>query len=420
MKLYAKELAAALPPAIFNVCSAFKDNGYNCWLVGGCVRDYFLQHRFADYDMVTDARPEETQKIFKNTVDIGSQYGTILVKEEGLEIEVTTLREESGYTDGRHPENVVFCNDLKTDLARRDFTINSIAYDPLKREIYDYYNGLDDLQNKIISTVGEPKKRFSEDGLRLMRACRFVAQLNFELDDNIFLALQEKKDMLLQVSAERISAEFLKLLQAPAVDEGLMVLKETGLLEILFPKIDSFDDEQWQYLLEIIKTADPELRLLVLVKIFQDVYGPAEAERWLTDLKVKKETVRMYTRVLKFISFVYDRHMTDASLRNFVRELKKETVPLWISLYKLLVTFLGTMTRSELKRMEDRFNKTIDAPLNYEDLAISGDDLIKLGIPEGEKVGHVLQKLLDIITEYPAKNTWSQLIGYAREIKKTL
>ncbi|MFH1428639.1 MAG: CCA tRNA nucleotidyltransferase [Candidatus Margulisiibacteriota bacterium] len=420
MKLYAKELAAALPPAIFKVCSVFKDNGYNCWLVGGCVRDFFLRHRFSDFDMVSDARPDETQRIFKNTVDIGSQYGTILVKEDGLEMEVTTLREESGYADGRHPENIVFCNDLKTDLARRDFTINSIAYDPQKREIYDYYNGLDDLQNRIISTVGDPDKRFSEDGLRLLRACRFVAQLNFELDDNVFLALQENKDMLLQVSAERISAEFIKLLKAPAVDEGLMVLKETGLLETLFPKIDSLNDEIWKYLLEIIKTADPELRLLILAKLFQDTYGAVDTEQLLINLKIKKETIRIYIQVLRFINFVYDKHMTDASLRNYIQRLKKETVPLWLSLYKLLAGFSGSMSQSEQKRMEDRFKKVIDSPLSYEDLAISGDDLIKLGIPEGAKVGHVLQKLLDIIIEYPSKNTWSQLIGYAREIKKTL
>ena len=264
MKLYVRELLSTIPSDVLKVCQTLHEHGFRSWLVGGCLRDYFLKQKFSDIDLATDAIPSDIQSIFPNTEDIGSSYGTVLVKEGSSRIEITTLRVESGYGDNRHPDKIAFCKDIKTDLGRRDFTINGLAYNPIKKEVVDYYAGLDDLHNRLIKTIGAPSKRFSEDALRLIRACRFVAQLNFELEENTFMALQENGELLANISRERIAKEFKKLLSAKWADEGLMVMRDTGLLDHTYPVLNKLDESAWDEWFALIKLSDPELRVLIM------------------------------------------------------------------------------------------------------------------------------------------------------------
>ncbi|MFA5928788.1 MAG: CCA tRNA nucleotidyltransferase, partial [Candidatus Margulisiibacteriota bacterium] len=416
MKLYVKELASQIPATVLKVCQTYKDNGFQCWLVGGCLRDYFLVHNFQDIDLATDALPAETQDLFAHTTDIGSAYGTILVKEDGMALEVTTLRQEDDYADGRHPEQVVFAKDLKADLARRDFTVNSLAYDPLSRELFDHYNGLNDLQNKLLKTVGDPRKRFREDGLRLMRACRFIAQLGFELEDQTFLALQETKNALKKISQERTASEFNKLIEAPFAEDGLRAMLETGLLEIKFPELASFSEEQWQRSWPLLKLAEPGWRSLVLAKLISDEQGIKTAERFLQNLKYNKAQIASYLLIIANLRILYDKQATDSALRAFIQKIGKGNTLLWLKLYQVFDSLYNNHSASELKKMEKRFQELCLDPLTIEELALKGDDLLKMGIPKGPRIGQIMRKLLEIVIEYPQKNSWSQLIGYAKEL----
>jgi len=416
VKLYVKELAASLPSEVLSVCQTIQDNGFQAWLVGGCLRDFFRQNTYSDIDLATNALPAEIQAIFDNTVDIGSKYGTILIKIGLQKFEVTTLRQESTYTDSRRPDSVIFCNDLSLDLARRDFTINSLAFEPLKKELIDLYGGLDDLQSRLLRTVGDPVKRFSEDGLRIMRACRFVAQLNFELEDQTYMAMQQELNTLELISVERLANEFDKLLKAPFVNEGLLIMKDTGVLDLLFPEFADLPDELWSKLVLFLNQAEPELRWLILADFCQRLVGFSALSDWLAKWQLSRVELDQIIRVLKKADFCYDRQMSDSALRIFIREVGLDILPQWLKFYKRKALNETQHSEAFLLRMQKRFEELALDTFNIDSLAISGDDLLKLGVPQGPKIGQVLNKLLDIVTEYPSKNTWSQLIGYVKNL----
>src|SRR5271170_7392604 len=225
-KTIAREIVARLQHA-----------GFAAFWVGGCVRDFLLGREPQDFDIATDAKSEQVEKIFKRTVAVGKKFGVIVVVENKHQFQVATFRAEADYKDGRRPEKVVFAN-AEADAFRRDFTVNGLFYDPISKKTHDWVGGEKDLRAKIIRTIGKPEERFAEDHLRLLRAIRFAAQLDFEIEPNTFAAIKSLAPKIKLISAERIRDELLKLFSPPHAARGLVLLHDSGLLEHILPELD--------------------------------------------------------------------------------------------------------------------------------------------------------------------------------------
>jgi poly(A) polymerase len=218
------------------IVSRLQNAGHEAYWVGGCVRDLLLAKEPHDYDIATSARPEEIESLFQRIVPIGRKFGVLLVVEAGQQFQVATFRSETDYRDGRHPNQVTF-SDALADARRRDFTINGLFFDPVREALHDWVGGKADVNSKTIRTIGQPNNRFDEDHLRLLRAVRFAAQLDFEIEQETFRALQANARKILGVSAERIRDELLKLFRPPHARRGLDLLRESGLLDHVLPEI---------------------------------------------------------------------------------------------------------------------------------------------------------------------------------------
>ena len=226
-----------VPKDVCSLCRSLKEAGYRGWIVGGCTRDLLLEREVHDWDIATDAHPEQVSRVFRRVIPTGIKHGTVTVLINGVGYEVTTLRGEGTYSDGRHPDSVSFVEDIDDDLARRDFTVNAIAYDPLEDTWTDPFGGRQDLEARIIRAVGEPLERFDEDGLRILRAARFVATLGFELDPATQQAMAERMSKLRCVSYERVRDELLKTLVSDQPSRGLRIMQQTGAFEAVLPEL---------------------------------------------------------------------------------------------------------------------------------------------------------------------------------------
>ena len=219
--------------AAIQIVKRLRGAGYEALLAGGCVRDMLLKRRPSDYDVATDAKPNDVMKLFRRTLKVGAKFGVVVVLVDKIQIEVATFRTESGYADGRHPTQVRFATAAE-DAARRDFTINAMFYDPVAKKVIDYYRGQADLKNKIIRTVGEPAERFGEDYLRMLRAVRFSTQLGFAIDPQTKSAICNQAGHITKISGERIAAEIEGILVSPNRAQGVQLLIETGLAGFIF------------------------------------------------------------------------------------------------------------------------------------------------------------------------------------------
>lgn len=250
-------------PAVESIYHTLQGRGYKAFLAGGCVRDALLGLQAHDLDVATDATPDEIEKLFAKTIEVGKSFGVMRVIINGADIEVATFRNDLTYKDGRRPEGVRFSSPQE-DALRRDFTVNALFYDLASQKVLDFVHGEADLRRSVLRTVGEPSLRFKEDHLRLLRAARFVAQLDFVLEEKTFAAIQSLASLVKTVSGERLRDEMGKLLKAKAVPQGLEVMRKTGLLEQLFPfrlrdnswRGDYGAQETWQRLALFCRTAE--------------------------------------------------------------------------------------------------------------------------------------------------------------------
>ena len=288
-----------IPEEVSSVAAGLRSAGFEAYLVGGCVRDLFLKRTPKDWDITTNAKPEDIQRIFPDSY-YTNDFGTVGVKreteDESLQIiEVTPYRTESGYSNKRHPDHIEFGNSLEEDLARRDFTINAIAYDESKGQIIDPYNGQKDIDIKVLRTVGNPEERFEEDALRLMRAVRLVAELNFAMDADTAAAIKEKGPNLKHISKERIHDEFVRIINSDQPMMALVLAQQLGILEYIASDLTrgiGVDQNQahsydvFGHLLRAVQHAadkgwDFDVRLAAL---FHDVSKP-ETRRWSDEKK---------------------------------------------------------------------------------------------------------------------------------------
>lgn len=455
-----------LDPGVVKIVEELTRGGHEAWIVGGAVRDLLLGIPSDDWDVTTSATPEEIQPLFKECF-YDNEYGTVKVAgkhiREQFEIaegkvdddalyDITTYRSESGYSDKRRPDNVSWGKTIEEDLKRRDFTINAMGLRILKGEydceLVDPYGGKADLDNKMIRAVGEAGERFEEDALRIMRAIRLSAQLGFVIEPATLDALKQKVANLKAISMERIGGEMMKLLGAQHAADGVAMMVNTGIMELIIPELlvtksvkqgGHHIHDVYTHSLEALRacpSSDSVVRLATLLHdIDKPVVSKAGGERGVTfynhevsgartakaiaqRLKLpKRDQDRVFTLV-RWHMFVYDSKMTDASIRRFIRRVGKENIHDMMALRVGDRVGGGSKATSwRLTELQKRIGEQLYEPLSLKDMKIDGSDVMRiLKAKPSKKIGEILNALFEEILEDSAKNTKEYLEGRVKEL----
>ena len=397
MKYIAQENLVAL-------ARIFNKHSYSLYLVGGAVRDYILKKENSDYDLTTSATPDEVKVMFKRTIDTGIKHGTVTVIFSGEHYEITTFRTEGDYSDSRHPDSVTFVRSLEEDLKRRDFTINALACDIITGEIIDLHGGTDDLEKGIIRAIGIPEDRFNEDALRMFRACRFAAKLDFTIEENTLKAIKSLHGNIRKVSVERIKDEMDKLLLSPCPVRGLEYLENTGLMEEIIPEITLTNS-----LKEAIRRAkENNLPLTSLYAILFSGMSAQDTEKALMHLKASNREKKEITLLSSGLGNIpYDN--TPVSIRRLIKKYGKENI---LPLFTLRRAY--GYTEEEDIRYEEKVKEELkkDPALEIKDLDITGKDLEAIVKP-GPEMGRMLNYLLDEVIKNPRLNNRDDLLEHA-------
>lgn len=426
--------------------------GYEAYQVGGCVRDKIMGRELNDIDITTSATPAEIEKLLAENgvkyIETGLKHGTVTAVYDGSQFEITTYRTDGEYADSRHPESVEFVTNIGDDLARRDFTINALAHNPLTGETIDLFGGKRDIENKIIKAVGEPDRRFKEDALRIMRAIRFASVLGFDIEPNTEKALFENKELLKNISSERIFTELSKLLLGAKVFDVLVKYKE--IIAVILPELEpTFACEQntvwhlynvYEHTCKTVEKSPADLALR-LTMLLHDIGKPAVkttdengVDHFKGHQKVSAELAAPALKRLKISNQLYDRIMLIIPIHDIHIGTNKKNVKKWLNrlgeqgLADLIevkrADKLGqnpAMTAQELANLEitQRLMDEIIAagePFNVRDLKINGFDLMALGY-SGREIGAQLDRLLAAVMENEVENEKSALIEYAKAAK---
>ncbi len=447
-----------IPEPVELIIKKLEENGFEAYAVGGCVRDTILGRTPGDWDITTSALPEQVKSIFRRTIDTGIEHGTVTVMIGQVGYEVTTYRVDGDYLDGRHPTNVTFTPSLVEDLKRRDFTINAMAYRP-GVGIVDCFDGLRDLENKVIRCVGDPEERFREDALRMMRAVRFSAQLGFTIEENTKNAIKKMAGNLRLISKERIQAELVKLITSPHPDY-IRTAYETGITKVVLPEFDRMMDTPQKNSFHALSVgehtiksllhvdADPILRLAML---FHDMGKPdclrIDADG-TTHFKqhaiVGADITRGALRKLKFDNYTIDNvtalvryhdSMRDCvaarqtppvvnkrALRRLVSNIGRERFPLLME-----VNLADNLAKTEfakethlpaLDAVRKAYEEIVEADdcLTLKELELNGKDLMAMGIAPGKEIGRILGACLEWVLDEPERNKKELLTEYVNAI----
>ncbi len=396
-----------IPKKIERILQKINSAGYEAYIVGGCVRDCFLQRQPQDWDITTSAEPEQIKKIFNRTYDTGLQHGTVTVLWEGEHYEITTYRIEGKYDDCRHPNNVTFTKSLKEDLQRRDFTINAIAYHP-QQGIKDYFLGQKHIEQKIIKGVGNATERFQEDALRMLRALRFSAQIGFDIEQSTYEALQQQKELIKKISVERIHDELEKMLLSKYL-EKINLLWQSKLLNEISPILSQ---KMEQYGEEVIKQMKKSpFDRMIRWTIFLQYMEAKQGEAFLKYLKFDNDTIKTVVPLLKHLK-------DDIALGEY--ELRKKANEITVEQLKRLLLIQQIQQKQNIKQLQQCFDKILQRGdcITLKELAVTGEDLIKLGIAKGKQIGNMLHFLLDVVHKNPEKNSKEILLQCAKEKQK--
>ena len=424
------------------ILDTMHDAGYEAYIVGGCVRDAILGKEPSDWDITTNALPAQVKELFRRTIDTGIEHGTVTVMAGKEGYEVTTYRIDGKYEDSRHPSEVTFTRDLLEDMKRRDFTINAMAYNE-EEGLVDRFGGIEDLNNRIIRCVGEPTERFTEDALRIMRAVRFAAQLDYDIEEKTVAAIKELSPTLKKISAERRQTELVKLLTSDH-PEKIRLAYELGITAVVLPEFDRCMEtgqnnihhmynvgEHTVVALENIRN-DKLLRLTMLMHDFgkpatmtideegvthfkgHAALGSKMAKDILKRLKFDRDTM---DRVSNLVKYHDDRYEPSPSvIRRAINRVGEEDFPLLFD-----IRYADTMAQSTYMRQEKLllieetrkvYQDIIDKKdcVSLKSLAVNGKDLISLGIKPSKQMGDILKAMLEDVLEDPSRNTKDYLL----------
>jgi tRNA nucleotidyltransferase (CCA-adding enzyme) len=439
-----------LPSHIQEFGSCFSAKGFECYLVGGAVRTMVAGHKATDWDFATDATPQEVMKLFRRVIPTGIKHGTVTVLFRGEQFEVTTFRIDSDYSDGRRPDKVIYTGDIYEDLSRRDFTINAMAIHIGTGMLIDPHNGKNDIKEKCIRAIGNPAVRFEEDGLRLLRACRFTCQLGFFLEAGTEAALKECRKQLNNVSPERIRDELLKMLTSEKPSIGFLAMEKSLILEDILPElsrcrgIEQKGFHSFDVLDHALLSCDGaprhhmEVRLAALLHdigkavtrshdtdgfpIFyhHDIESEKLSRSILGRLRFSNARINHVCHLIRHHMFHYTPEWSDAAVRRFIARVGFEYIDELFALrradqYGMAGKQVDSALLVEFKERIQAVRKANSA-LSLKDLAIGGKDLIDAGIPSGPVLGTILDQLLETVLDDPSMNRKEKLIAVAKEL----
>lgn len=443
--------------------SIFEKAGFKAYLVGGAVRDIFLKKNPSDFDVATNATPQDVIKLFKFVVPTGIEHGTVTVHFMNEEIEVTTFRTESGYSDARHPDKINYAATIEEDLSRRDFTINAIAVNLHDGKIVDPFKGRKDIKRKIITTVGKPHDRFMEDGLRPIRAIRFASKLNFKIDKATYSEIKNPavQKKISSISVERFRDELMKMLASEKPSVGFLMMEESGVLKIFMDELSVCrgcvqKDDRGYHIFDVMDHciyacdgAPKEKPLLRFAAFLHDCGKPASknerviegvktnnfynhekysvqiAQKIMTNLKFSNAEINYVCHLIENHMFHYTPDWSNAAVRRFIVKVGLENIDDLIDLrladmygkYNEPVRMHDTESCHQLIEFQERI-KDIASKNNafsLKDLKINGNDLIKEGIPAGKQIGLILNELFECVLEDPEMNDRKKLIEIVRK-----
>ena len=444
------DVDAATPAEIRALIDSLRTNGHAGYLVGGSLRDLLLGREPHDWDLTTDARPERVQELFPGAV-YENRFGTVVVRDAAeRQVEITTFRSDHDYADHRRPAGVTFGDRVEDDLARRDFTINALAWGGRpgeKPRIVDPFGGRQDVAGEVIRSVGDARDRFREDALRMLRAVRLATTLGFTIEPATLAAIRAEAPLAAHLSGERVYAEISKLLDTQRPSLGLRLLADTGLLAVIVPELaeqagigqNKFPGEDlWDHTVRSVDAAAAAERsgVVRLATLLHDVGKPetaadghfyrhevAGADRADTILRrwhVPRETIERVERLIRYHMFSYDSGWSDAAIRRFLAKVGPATVDDLLSLREADNEGSGVPSKAgRLNELRSRIAAELEAKvaLDRSGLAIDGHDLIaELGIEPGPPIGEVLDELVERVMSEPRLNERDRLLALAREL----
>lgn len=465
-----------IPKILQDFYKIFEKNGFQAYLVGGAVRDICLKKKPSDWDIATNATPQDVMRMFKFVVPTGFEHGTVTVHFNKTEIEVTTFRTESGYSDARHPDKINYAATIEEDLARRDFTMNAIAVNLKNGKIVDPYGGQKDIKKRLIRTVGNAHERFMEDGLRPIRALRFASKLGFAIEEKTYQEISQKdvQNKITSISIERFRDEFEKMMLSKKPSVALKLMEETGILNLFIPEFskcrgciqnDYRAFHKFDVLDHLFYACDgaPKNKLNVrLAALFHDIgkpdaknitmqevfdskecckknletitfynhekYSAEITQKIMTRLKFSNEMIKNVIHLVKEHMFHYEENWTNAAVRRFIIRVGKENLE---DLYDLRFADMYGMWNQKIEikysepvalllELKERINEELmkQNALSLKDLNVNGKDLMENGIPAGKKLGEILNHLLDCVIEDPSLNSREKLLEIVKNIDK--
>lgn len=399
-----KYMIFEIPEEINYIISTLEQSGYEAWLAGGCVRDFCMGIKPKDYDICTSARPEQITPLFGKTINTGIKHGTITVRINNFSVEVTTFRVDAGYTDHRRPDFVIYTGLLTEDLKRRDFTINAMAYHP-SRGLVDPYNGQKDLTGKVIRTVGDPNERFREDALRMLRAIRFKARFNFELEQETKKAIQLLAETIQFVSAERILSEINEILLSPR-PEAFMSLFDLGLMPYIFKlPVPSMPDMKY------FGKLNNKLSLRWAALLWQMGFDNKDVEKVCHDFKMSTLLTKEIKGILRILTNPLP--VTEYNIRLLMSSANINMIHDSLNILQSYGAFPDR--NNKMERIIGEITKNNHC-VHISDLAVKGNDLLSLGLSPGKLIGDLMETLFLCVLQIPSLNRKDILLAFARHM----
>ncbi len=446
-----RNIRITVPPKGKYIIETIQRAGFEAYVVGGCVRDSILGREPQDWDITTSAGPGQVKALFPRTIDTGLQHGTVTVMQQGEGFEVTTYRIDGTYEDGRHPSQVTFTSDLREDLRRRDLTINAMAYNDTEG-LVDLFGGMADLEAGVVRCVGNPRERFEEDALRILRAIRFSAQLGFCIEEGTAAAIRELAPTLSRISAERIQAELVKLLVSPR-PEYLRIAYDMGVTKVFLPEFDKACETPQnhphhccsvgEHILKSLEHVEPD-KVLRLTMLLHDIGKPAVltvdgagrshfhghaavgakmAGDILRRLKFDNDTIRMVCRLVQYHDYGNGQDIDIRLARRALHRIGEEAFPAIFAVKRADIYAQSEYMREEklsrLAQWQSLYKEILDKKqcVSLKTLAVGGSDLLAVGWKPGKDLGEALQHLLELVLEEPERNTKEWLLAAAEEYR---